>query len=59
MKEYYLKRIEDYQKSAQDLELKAEKEKREGSGAQAMSYLKLADYQKEEAKKYREALDKL
>lgn len=59
MKTYYEKRIAEYTKAAQDLELKAEKEMREGSGAQAMEYCKQADMSKIEATKYREALDML
>ena len=59
MKTYYEKRIAEYTKAAQELELKAEKEMREGSGAQAMEYCKQADMNKAEATKYREALDML
>lgn len=59
MKAYYEKRIAEYTKAAQDLELKAEREMREGSGAQAMEYRKQDDINKAEATKYREALEML
>lgn len=56
MKDYYEKRISEFNAIAQELELKAEKEMRNGSGAQAMEYCKQADMAKEEAAKWREAL---
>mgnify|MGYP001030672494 CR=1 FL=1 len=56
MKNYYEKRINEFSAIAQELELKAEKEMRSGSGAQAMEYCKQADMAKEEANKWREAL---
>jgi hypothetical protein len=59
MKEYYEKRIAECNKSAQDYELKAEKEIKSGSGAQAMEYCKLADMQKINARNYRTALEAL
>ena len=59
MKNYYEKRISEFNAIAQELELKAEKEMRNGSGAQAMEYCKQADMNKAEATKYREALDML
>ena len=56
MKKYYKKRISEFNAIAQELELKAEKEMRNGSGAQAMEYCKQADIAKAEATKWREAL---
>ena len=44
--EYYIKRMKEHQKSAQDYELKAEQEMKTGSGAQAMEYCKMADMEK-------------
>ena len=44
--EYYIKRMKEHQKSAQDYELKAEQEMKTGSGAQAMGYCKMADMEK-------------
>ena len=57
MKNYYKKRISEFNAIAQELELKAEKEMRSGSGAQAMEYCKQADIAKSEATKWREALE--
>lgn len=57
MKDYYEKRISEFNTIAQELELKAEKEMRNGSGTQAMEYCKQADIAKAEATKWREALD--
>ena len=59
MKDYYEKRISGLSAIAQELELKAEKEMREGTGAQAMEYCKQADAAKEEATKWREALGRM
>jgi len=44
--EYYIKRMKEHQKSAQDYELKAEQEMKTGSGAQAVEYCKMADMEK-------------
>jgi hypothetical protein len=57
MNEYYLKRIKECFASAKDYELKAEKEMREGSGAQAMEYCRLADMEKINARNYQEAIE--
>lgn len=59
MNEYYLKRIKECFASAQELELKAEKEMRDGSGAQAIEYCRLADMEKINARNYQEALEAL
>jgi hypothetical protein len=58
MKEqYYLKRIKECLASAQDYELKAEKEMKDGSGAQATEYCRLADMKKINARNYQEAIE--
>jgi len=44
--EYYIKRMKEHQKSAQDYELKAEQEMKDGSGAQAIEYCRMADMEK-------------
>lgn len=59
MIEYYNKRINELNKKAQELDLLAESEMREGSGARAMEYCKQADAAKAEAKKWRDALEGL
>lgn len=59
MKEYYNKRIDELNKKAQSLELEAEREMREGSGARAMEYCRQADVAKADAKKWRDALEGL
>lgn len=59
MKDYYTKRFNELNKKAQSLELKAEREMRDGSGARAMEYFRQADAAKSEAKKWRDALDML
>lgn len=59
MIEYYKKRINELNKKAQSLELEAEREMREGSGARAMEYCRQADAAKAEAKKWRDALEGL
>lgn len=57
MIKYYNKRIDELNKKAQELDLEAEREMREGSGARAMEYCKQADEAKAEAKKWRDALE--
>jgi hypothetical protein len=59
MNEYYLKRIKECLASAQDYELKAEKEMKDGSGAQAMEYCRLSDMEKINARNYQEAMEAL
>ena len=44
--EYYIKRMKEHQKSAQDYELKAEQEMKDGSGAQAIEHCRMADMEK-------------
>ena len=46
MKDQYQKRISEYTKKAQALELQAEQEMRTGSGARAMELCKMADMEK-------------
>ena len=57
MRDYYEKRIGEFNAIAQELELKAEKETRSGSDTQAEEYCKQADIAKAEATKWREALE--
>jgi len=55
--EYYIKRMKEHQKSAQDYELKAEQEMKTGSGAQAMEYCKMADMEKINATNFKIKID--
>lgn len=57
MNEYYLKRIKECFANAQELELKAEQEMKDGSGAQAIEYCRLADMEKINARNYQEAIE--
>lgn len=59
MNEYYLKRIKECFASAQDYELKAEQEMKDGSCAQAMEYCRMADMEKINARNYQTALEAL
>lgn len=59
MEDYYKKRIKEHQKNAQEYELKAEKEMREGSGAQAIEYCRLADMEKINARNFQQAMEAL
>ena len=44
--EYYIKRMKQHQKAAQDYELQAEQEMNTGSGANAVNLCKMADMEK-------------
>lgn len=57
--EYYVKRMKEHQESAQDYELKAEKEMKTGSGAQAMEYCRLADMEKINATNFKIQLESM
>ena len=59
MKDQYQKRISEYTKKAQTLELQAEQEMRTGSGARAMELCRMADMEKINAKNYRIQLESL
>jgi len=59
MKDQYQKRISEYTKKAQALELQAEQEMRTGSGARAMELCRMADMEKINANNYRIQLESL
>ena len=59
MKTYYEKRIAEYTKAAQKLDLMSEQETKSGCGVQSEEYATQARMNREEATKYREALDML
>jgi outer membrane lipoprotein-sorting protein len=57
--EYYIKRMKEHQKNAQEYELKAEQEMKDGSGAQAIEYCRLADMEKINARNFQQAMEAL
>lgn len=59
MKDQYQKRISEYTKKAQTLELQAEQEMRTGSGARALELCRMADMEKINANNYRIKLESL
>ena len=59
MKDQYQKRINEYTKKAQALELEAEQEMKTGSGARAMELCRMADMEKINAKNYQIQMESL
>jgi len=59
MKDQYQKRINEYTKKAQTLELQAEQEMRSGSGARALELCRMADMEKINAKNYKIRMESL
>lgn len=59
MKDQYQKRISEYTKKAQTLELQAEQEMRTGSGARALELCRMADMEKINAKNYKIRMESL
>ena len=59
MKDQYQKRINEFTKKAQALELQAEQEMRTGSGARAMELCRMADMEHINARNYRTQMESL
>jgi hypothetical protein len=59
--EYYIKRMKEHQKNAQEYELKAEQEMKSdsGSGAQALEYCRLADMEKINATNFKVQIESI